>query len=123
MGTVKLQEGDLPPVLDIEKLPKRQSLENLKIGLKRWLQRVESHYNVKPIIYSGDSYYTDFLEQEFKEYPFWIANYTQEIEDIDNDWRFWQFTEKATVSGVKGNVDLNVFNGSAKELNYLTIGN
>ena len=119
--TVKLKKGDLPPVLDIEKLPRKQSLENLKVGLKRWLEKVESHYNVKPIIYSGDSYYTDFLEKEFRDYPFWIANYTQELEDIDNDWRFWQFTENAAVSGIKGNVDLNIFNGGYPELRELTI--
>lgn len=119
--TVELKEGDLPPVLDIEKLPRTQSLEKLKLGLKRWLKKVENHYGVKPIIYSGDSYYSDFLEKEFSEYPFWIANYTSEPEKIDTDWRFWQFTEKASVSGIKGNVDLNIFNGSYSELKELTI--
>jgi len=119
--TVKLKKGDLPPVLDIEKLPRKQSLQDLKVGLRRWLDKVESHYHVKPIIYSGDSYYTDFLEKEFKGYTFWIANYTQEIEDIDSDWRFWQFTENASVTGIKGNVDLNIFNGSYSDLKELTI--
>ena len=33
--TVRLQKGDLPPVLDIEKLPKNQSMTNLKKGLRR----------------------------------------------------------------------------------------
>jgi lysozyme len=33
--TVELQKGDLPPVLDIEKLPKEQSLDSLRKGLKR----------------------------------------------------------------------------------------
>ena len=59
---VKLKKGDLPPVLDIEKLPKTQSIANLKIGLRRWLEVVEKHYKVKPIIYSGESYYNDFLQ-------------------------------------------------------------
>ena len=65
--TVSLQKGDLPPVLDIEKLPKNQSIANLKLGLKRWLQAVESHYGVKPIIYTGERYYDDFLKEEFSD--------------------------------------------------------
>lgn len=72
---VKLEKGDLPPILDIEKLPKTQSLDSLKVGLKRWLTKIENHYKIKPIIYSGESYYTDFLKDDFPEYQFWIANY------------------------------------------------
>ncbi len=120
---VKLKKGDLPPVLDIEKLPKEQSLDSLKVGLKRWLKKVENHYGVRPIIYSGDSYYTDFLEEEFTEYTFWIANYNLLEEEINNNWRFWQFTERAAVKGIRGNVDVNIFNGNKTELKYLTIGN
>lgn len=114
--TVQLSKGDLPPILDIEKLPKTQSIDRLKIGLKRWLEKIEKHYNVKPIIYSGESYYKDFLKAEFSEYPFWIANYNFWRKEMDNDWFLWQFTEKAQVSGIEGFVDVNVFNGSKLEL-------
>ncbi|HEX8577338.1 MAG TPA: GH25 family lysozyme [Flavobacterium sp.] len=121
--TVQLRPGDLPPVLDIEKLPRDQSLDNLITGLKRWMDKIESYYGVKPIIYSGDSYYSDFLEEEFKGYTFWIANYNILEEKINKNWKFWQFTEKGTVKGIKGNVDLNIFNGNKTQLKFLTIGN
>ena len=114
--TVKLQKGDLPPVLDIEKLPKSQSIDSLKVGLRRWLNRVEKHYKVKPIIYSGESYYTDFLKEEFSEYPLWIANYNFWRNDLESDWQFWQFTEKAQIEGIKGMVDINIFNGDKNKL-------
>ena len=114
--TVKLQKGDLPPVLDIEKLPKSQSIDSLKVGLRRWLNRIEKHYKVKPIIYSGESYYTDFLKEEFSEYPLWIANYNFWRNDLESDWQFWQFTEKAQIEGIKGMVDLNIFNGDKNKL-------
>ena len=120
---VKLKKGDLPPVLDIEKLPKNQSLDSLKVGLKRWLLRVENYYGVKPIIYSGDKYFTTFLEKQFSDYTFWIANYSVFDEKINKSWQFWQFTENANVDGIKGNVDLNIFNGTKNQLKYLTIGN
>lgn len=119
--TVALQKGDLPPVLDIEKLPKNQSIANLKLGLKRWLQAVEAHYRVKPVIYTGERYYDDFLKEEFSDYLFWIANYNFYREKIASDWLFWQFTERATVPGIKGNVDVNIYNGDLQQLQHITI--
>jgi lysozyme len=113
---VRLQQGDLPPVLDIEKLPKTQSVARLKIGLRNWLTAVEKHYGVKPIIYSGESYYKDFLREEFSEYPLWIANYNFWRNDLESDWHFWQFTEKAKIEGIDGMVDLNIFNGDKNDL-------
>ena len=119
--TVKLKKGDLPPVLDIEKLPKGQSLDSLKIGLRRWLNAVEAHYKVKPIIYTGEKYYDDFLKKDFSDYLFWIANYNFYREKIEEDWLFWQFTEKASVSGIRGNVDVNIFNGDVQQLRFITM--
>lgn len=119
--TVKLQKGDLPPVLDIEKLPTNQSIDSLKVGLKRWLKKVNEHYKVKPIIYSGEKYYDDFLKKDFPDYTFWIANYNPWIESINDNWLFWQFTEKAVVNGINEKVDVNIYNGTPKMLNYLTI--
>ena len=119
--TVQLRKGDLPPVLDIEKLPKGQSLDSLKIGLRRWLNAVEAHYKVKPIIYTGEKYYDDFLKEDFSDYLFWIANYNFYREKIGEDWLFWQFTEKASVAGIKGNVDVNIFNGDVEQLRFITV--
>ena len=113
---VKLERGDLPPVLDIEKLPKSQSIDSLKVGLRRWLKKVEKHYKVKPIIYSGESYYTDFLKEEFSDYPLWIANYNFWRNHLEDDWLFWQFTEKAQIQGIEGMVDVNIFNGNKNKL-------
>lgn len=119
--TVKLRKGDLPPVLDIEKLPEEQSMDRLKIGLRRWLNAVEKHYGVRPIIYSGEKYYDDFLKEEFGDYLFWIANYNFYREEIEGDWLFWQFTENATVPGIDTRVDVNIYNGDLQQLGYITV--
>ena len=121
MKTVVLEKGDLPPVLDIEKVPKNQSMTNLKRGLRRWLQAVEKHYKVKPIIYTGEKYYDDFLKEEFSDYLFWIANYNFYRESIQPDWLFWQFTEKAVVPGIEGKVDVNVYHGDLQQLQFITV--
>lgn len=123
INAVSLHKGDLPPVLDIEKLPENQSIDSLKVGLKRWLDRVDAHYSVRPIIYTGEKYYTDFLKEEFKGYTFWIANYNFFVENIKDEWLFWQFTQKARIKGIDENVDVNIYNGTPKMLQYLTISN
>ena len=117
--TVKLKKGDLPPVLDIEKIPSRQSLDSLRLGLQRWLNKVEKHYGIKPIIYSGESFYADFLKKEFKGYNLWIANYSFFEEEIRKEWLFWQFTDKASLEGIEGNVDVNIYNGNLSGINVL----
>jgi len=118
---VRLKEGDLPPVLDIEKIPENQSMDSLIVGLHRWCDAIEKHYKVPPIIYSGQKYYDDFLRDEFKGYVFWIANYNFFVEDIEDDWMFWQFTESAEIEGIPTPVDLNIHNGPKSRLLNLRI--
>lgn len=113
---VTLSKGDLPPVLDIEKIPNKQCMDSLRNGLRRWLDKVENHYGMKPIIYSGESFYTDYLKEEFAGYKLWIANYSFFEDEIKKDWLIWQFTDKATVNGITGPVDVNIYNGNIEGL-------
>jgi lysozyme len=101
-------------------MPKNQSMDSLKSGLRRWLTKVDQHYKIRPIIYTNESYYEDFLKEDFSDFPFWIANYNFFVEKMQDDWLFWQFTEKATIDGIDGNVDVNLYNGTPKMLQYLT---
>ncbi len=113
---VKLSPGDLPPILDIEKISKVQSLKRLKTGIKNWLKIIEDHYGIKPIIYTGAHYFNDHLKNEFNEYVIWIANYNQVNNPLKNQyWSFWQFSDNGTVSGIKGPVDLDLFKGNLLE--------
>ena len=50
--TVQLIPGDLPPVLDVETIGK-STPHDLRIAVKTWLDRIESHYGVKPILYTS----------------------------------------------------------------------
>lgn len=118
---VQLSAGDLPPVLDIEELPRHRSLDRLRSGLKQWLDQVEEHYGVKPVLYSGDHYFNDFLKNEFSNYPLWIANYNFWIEKPKKNWDFWQFSEQGTVGGITGPVDLNLYSGTIIELEKLCL--
>lgn len=115
ISQVKLQKGDLAPVLDIERKPFDKSL--LQADLKKFLNRLEQHYGVKPIIYTSYKYKTRYLNApDFEAYPFWIAHYYVDMLSYEGAWQFWQHTDYGTVPGIETNVDLNVFNGSLQEL-------
>jgi len=122
LENVKLEEGDLPPILDIEKIPRRKSNEKLIEDLKIWCRIVEEKYGEKPIIYSYYHYHKDFLKGEFDDYPLWLANYNDVLmPSPDDPWRIWQFTEKGIVYGINTKVDVNVYNGSLWSLKRLTL--
>jgi len=118
---VNLRKGHLPPILDIEKMPKGQSMDKLKKGLQNWLTIVEKQFGVKPIIYTGEKYFEDFLQEDFPNYKFWIANYNPWKEKIEDEYLMWQFTEKAKLHGVNELVDVNVFNGNVDDLKNVCI--
>ena len=118
--SVKLEPGDLPPVLDIEK--KGKDMKKLQSDLKVWLRKVESHYGVKPIIYASYKFKTRYLNDSvFNTYPYWIAHYYVDSVRYEGDWKFWQHTDVGTLPGIEEKVDLNVFNGEKNELEAFCI--
>jgi lysozyme len=114
-STVKLEKGDLLPVLDIER---ESSLgrDNLIEGIRNWINLCKKKYGVKPIIYTGRKFYTKFLKDEFSDCPLWIASYSNEESISELEWDLHQFTEKVIVKGVPENVDGNNFKGDLFKL-------
>lgn len=122
LANVKLESGDLPPVLDIEKIPRRKTNEKLVEDLKVWCKIVEENYGTKPIIYTYYSYYKDFLKGEFDGYPLWLANYNDvPAPSPDDPWVLWQFSENGIVNGISTKVDVNIYNGGMWGLKRLTL--
>ena len=120
---VHLEEGDLPPVLDIEHKPKNRSTEDFQRDVLTWLHIVEDKYHVKPIIYTYYKFKEQYLSAPvFDDYPYWIAHYYVEKVEYKGKWKFWQHTDAGRLDGIRGYVDLNIFNGSMYELKRLTIG-
>ena len=118
---VQLEPGDLPPVLDIEKKGNLTS-EQLRRDVKIWLDLVEKEYGVKPILYTGYKFKVDYLNTpEFDAYPYWIAHYYVDKLAYKGKWTFWQHTDCGKVSGIKGFVDCNIFNGTFEDLHRLTL--
>lgn len=120
ISQVKLETGDLAPVLDIERKPRNKA--QLQADLVKFLNRLEQHYGVKPIIYTSYKYRLHYLDTpELSSYPLWIAHYYVDALSYDGPWQFWQHTDYGTVPGIEENVDLNVFNGSWNDLQRYTL--
>jgi lysozyme len=118
---VTLEPGDLPPVLDIENglLVKPAVLQK---EIQTWLDLVEQHYGVKPVIYTYTSFYRDYLQGHFDQYPLWVAHYLEPNQPrINRDWTFWQHSESGHVNGIVSQVDFNVFNGDSIRFRSLLI--
>lgn len=123
INTVNLEDGDLPPVLDVEHKGKEQSVDDFKKSVKKWLDIVEEHYKVKPIIYTYYKFKLAYLSDSiFDEYPYWIAHYYVDKVEYKGKWKFWQHTDCGKLPGIKGYVDFNIYNGSFYDLRRLTIG-
>lgn len=124
LRNVRLKDGDLPPVLDIEHKPADVSVEKFQRDVLTWLHIVEDRYHVKPIIYTYYKFKTAYLNNEvFDDYPYWIAHYYVDKVQYSGKWKFWQHTDAGRLPGIKGYVDFNIYNGSFYDLKKLTINN
>lgn len=123
-------DGELAPVLDLE-TPDGQKKEKIILAVKTWLDRVETAFGRKPIIYSGQYFLQDYLSEAgggppawAKDYPLWLAQYPNNYGEGSQPflprgwfkWMFWQYSEKGRINGINANVDLNVFNGTLEDL-------
>ncbi|MFN4145917.1 MAG: glycoside hydrolase family 25 protein [Runella sp.] len=119
--SVTLKKGDLPPVLDFEIGTNAYTQAQVIENLRTWLQLAESHYGIRPIIYTNVNFYHRYIKNNLDEYPLWVADYS--------DWGlrrfgnahilFWQYSEKGSADGIRGAVDYNVFLGDAEALKAL----
>ena len=118
---VNLKTGDLPPVIDIEKSFGVSPTE-IKKEVLEWLTIVQKYYGVKPLIYTNIDFYNKYLQNDFEDYPIWIAHYLQPIKPrIDHKWFFWQHSESGRVNGIKAPVDFNVFYGDSSDFKQFLI--
>lgn len=65
------------------------------------------------MIYTNLDGYYDYIAETLPGYPLWICRFREN--PINADWTFWQYDHHGKVDGVKGDVDLNAFNGSREE--------
>lgn len=113
----------LPPVADVEFYGDKENNPPEKSDVQReltvFLETLEEHYGRKPVIYVTEKSYEMFLAGGFEEYDIWVRNViTAPALADERDWTFWQYTNRAVLSGYQGEekfIDLNVFAGTEKQ--------
>lgn len=122
LQNVKMEKGDMPPVVDVEKLY-GTSPEKMRAELMDFLVAVQLKTGTQPIIYSGLSFYQDYLAGYFDNYRVWIAHYNQPELNIDpaTKWIFWQHSEQARVNGINHVVDFDAFKSDSLAFRKLLI--
>jgi lysozyme len=122
--SVTLEEGDFVPVLDFEiQGTSKRVRSNLLENVKTFINIIENHYGVKPIIYTNGHIYREYIKGNFDKYPLWISNYESQKLEGYNKARLmmWQHSATGKVDGIQGDVDFNVFVASKSHLEDICI--
>ena len=122
---VPREKGSLPPILDMEWNPDsptcklRPPAATVRSEMKTFLEIVERHYGKKPIIYTSIDFFDDNALSTFRGYPYWLRSVAGHPTEKygEHPFTFWQYTGTGVVPGIRGNADINVFNGSATAWN------
>ena len=103
-----IEELEYPIAFDIEdsvhaKLSKSKNGEIIKA----FCDRIQSENKYTTMVYSGLNFMKNYIGyNNIKEYDIWLARYNSFL-GYENPVRFWQYTSQGSVSGIKGNVDMN----------------
>ena len=109
----------LPPVLDLE--VSGQDHQVMLQQIKIFLDLLQRHYGMKPIIYTDHDRYTEYIKGHFEEYPLWIRDvFTPASWSNVKQWTFWQYEDRGHVPGIAGFVDINAFSGEKNQLTKLS---
>jgi lysozyme len=118
IAVVPRAAGALPPALDLEHMgPCREgpTMPDVIAEARIWLDRVEAHYGVRPIIYTTREFHDAHLAELSGE-RFWIRSIAAQPSFRGRDWVIWQHHNRGHKRGVQGPIDLNAFRGDAAAL-------
>jgi len=143
LSKVNVQDGDLPPFLDIEGANNVGATNSQFISnAQKWLERVEAKTGRRPIVYSTAAFLKDKLNGTNRQPPLWAKNYKtwvaqyfysysadgggQPTQPVGwGDWIFWQYSgDHDTLPGIYQDatraksilVDKNIYRYSIDEL-------
>ncbi len=118
IDTVPREAGALPAAVDLEHMgPCRQgpTMSDVAEQARIFMDRVEAHYGVRPIIYTTREFHDAHLAGVTGE-RFWIRSLGVEPRFRQREWVIWQHHNRGHKRGVSGPIDLNAFRGDADAL-------
>ena len=122
--TVKDFRGMLPPVVCLE--IHISAMDEMERNIKAFLMLLERKTGQKPVIYTSDSFWMEYLPKSAWgcDFPLWIdkpGNVWPPQLWPWAGWTFWQYSYQAHFPGVPVNLGINWFNGSTDELRNMVI--
>ena len=123
LATAAIADGDLPPVLDLERANGLTPAE-LQGWVKAYLERIRARTGVRGVIYTSPNFWTRnmggtdwFATNGYR--VVWVAHWTTgpaptvpASDWAGFGWTFWQYTSSGSVAGITGRVDLDRFDGT-----------
>lgn len=114
------RRGDLPPVLDIEptdgQIRRMGGAAAMWREVMAWIRRVEAHCGTRPLLYVSQEFVNKYMPEAPKplaDYPMWIARYSEYKPYVH--LVYWQLSPDGAVDGIRGDVDINVYNGTREQ--------
>ncbi len=115
LNTVKGYNITMPLVFDFEYYPggrleeknlSKTAQTNICLAFCKKIQAA----GYTPLVYANKSMLTSGLNASTisASYPIWLAHYTTKT-DYAGDYDFWQYSSTGTVSGISGNVDMDIW--------------
>lgn len=124
LSHAQVSRATLPPMLDVE--PSEAEIRQmggddvLFREVLVWLRQVEQQTGRTPILYVSQNFVNKHLPRapkSIRRYPVWIARYGEYKPYVR--LLIWQLAADGRVRGIKGDVDINVFNGSKADFEAL----
>ncbi|WJH33363.1 glycoside hydrolase family 25 protein [Paenibacillus sp. CC-CFT747] len=109
----------LPPVLDVETNDGGLKPAQLSLLCRTWLERVQDALGKTPLLYTYLHFARTALDDTLSDFPLWFAYYNESCPPDCGGWTrwsFWQHSDKGTVPGISGPVDLNFYEGTVADL-------
>ncbi len=113
--------GDLPPMLDWE-VTDGVSAATASARAQAFIDEIHAQTGRATVIYTSPGTWGSKSSTSFGADPLWVADWLYDPTSCPvlpsgwSDWMFWQYSNKGAISGISGNVDLDVFNGDASAL-------
>jgi lysozyme len=123
LATAAIADGDLPPVLDLERANGLTPAE-LQAWVKAYLERIRLRTGVRGVVYTSPNFWSRnmggtawFATNGYR--VVWVAHWTTDpaprvpaSDWAGFGWTFWQYTSSGSVAGITGRVDLDRFAGT-----------
>jgi GH25 family lysozyme M1 (1,4-beta-N-acetylmuramidase) len=131
---IKSSGAYLMPMLDVEASPSGYTQAALAQWINQWCNTVSNSayaagVTIKPVIYVS-ACHANYFDSSVAQWIPWIANYNGQNPQTSNPWTacsgldiwgpgvwdLWQYSSTTSVPNHAGNVDGDVFNGTATDL-------